>query len=80
MPLFQDETAEHWFERAIVVNSIALDRFVMMSESVTPYNPAARQTVQKQADQAQADLLAARTALLESRGMTAEQTGSRYAP
>ncbi len=77
MPLFQNETAAQWYERAIVANSIAVDRLAVMSDSMIPYNAAARLTVHKYADHARADLLAARTAFLAGRGTTAERSGSR---
>lgn len=78
MPLLQNETTVQWYERAIVSNSIAVDQFAMMSESTTPYNPAARLTVQRHADHARADLLAARTAFLAGTDTTAQRTVGRF--
>lgn len=77
MPLLQNETAAQWYERAIVANSIAVDRFAMMFDSTTPYNATARLTVQRHADRARADLSAARTAFLTGREPIAERRAGR---
>lgn len=79
MPLLQNETAAQWYERAIVANSIAVDQLAMMSDSTTPYNPAAKLTVQRHADHARADLLAARTAFLAATEPNAQRSVSSRA-